>query len=191
LRIYKLDNPVNLRVELEMMHFQREQDPRVKSMEAKFQPFELGISIHIMDHILLTKGESASAAKEAKERYGEYGYKIRVMVSVIMWLDEFFLPVLRWEEKFSNHWKNQEQEESLSWLVNENPRLTKILRDGANPSQLEMNTLDSLWGWFEGHGEEVVQFILKLAKMGVLKDLPNELFLFNRLCSSVKYLLLY
>jgi ppGpp synthetase/RelA/SpoT-type nucleotidyltranferase len=190
LKIFKLNNPVDLQVELENMDFRKGSNPQTKSTEERFQPFELGVSIHIMDHILLTKGESisaASAAKEAKERYGEYGYKIRVMMSVIMWLDEFFLPVLRWEEKFSNHSRNHEQEESLSWFIR-TVRLTKILRDGANPSPKEETMLNDLWGWFEGHGEEVVQFVLKLAKMGILKDPPNEMFQFKRVCSSVKFL---
>jgi hypothetical protein len=188
LKIYKLDDPGHLKVELNKMHFHREHHPQVESTKAKFQPFELGISIYIMDHILSTKEESASAAKEARENYGEYGYKIRVMMSTIMWLDEFFLPVLKWEEKFSNYGKNQDQGESLKWFVS-TYRLMKILRDGASPCQDEEVMLNTLWEWFGRHGEEVVRFVLKLAKMGVLKELPHEYHQFKRVCSSVKYLL--
>lgn len=188
LKIHKLDNPGHLKVELNNMHFYREHHPQVESTKAKFQPFELGISIFIMDHILSTKEESASGAKEARENHGEYGYKIRVMMSTIMWLDEFFPPVLGWEVNFSNSGKNQEQGESLKWFVSTH-RLMKILRDGASPCQDEEAMLNTLWEWFEGHGDEVVRFILKLAKMGVLKELPGEYHQFKRVCSSVKYLL--
>jgi len=95
LKIYKMHNPVDLQAELENMYFQEGADIRAKLMVRKFEPFEWGVSIHIMDHLLSTKGEEVSAAKEAEERYGEDGYKIRVMLSIIMWLDEFFLPAFK------------------------------------------------------------------------------------------------
>jgi hypothetical protein len=48
--------------------------------------------------------------------------------------------------------------------------------------------VDILWAWFEGHQEEIVRFVWRLAKMGVLKDFPEGLLQFNRIWRSVTIL---
>jgi ppGpp synthetase/RelA/SpoT-type nucleotidyltranferase len=189
LKIYKMHNPVDLQAELENMHLQEGADIRAKLMVRKFEPFEWGVSIHIMDHLLSTKGEEVSAAKEAEERYGEDGYKIRVMLSVIMWLDEFFLPALRWEETLSRHDRTPEQDIALNWFMNGTNRFMSILLGRkARLLDEDKTKVDILWAWFEGHQEEVVRFVWRLAKMGVLKDFPEGLLQFNRIWRSVTIL---
>ena len=78
---------------------------------------------------------------------------------------------------------------ALNWFVNGVSRFMCVLRDReARFLDEDKTKVDILWAWVESHQEEVVRFVWRLAKMGVLKDFPEGLLQFNRIWRSVTIL---
>jgi hypothetical protein len=168
LDIYDLKNAAALEIELN----------KLDQTKADFGPFELNTSMCIMDQILRTKGESAKALKETKERYS-LNYEAFMLAHVISALHEWSF--MKWATVFTQD-LDESHQFAFIWLivVIDEAWVMSILRDGKSPEEMQQQVLQMLWRAFESHENPGIKFVVNLVKMGVFFDCPDHLYLLRR-----------
>jgi hypothetical protein len=175
-----LDRPKALQCELEKLDF----DATTK----QYAEFKLTGSTYIMIHFLTSArrdlADTIAGAMEAvksQHRDNLVRYRVRVMASAIVWLDEIFAPFVDWHRRFRRFSVTRSQKEGLKWLGQTEMR--EIL-DGKQLSEDKQDMLKALWKWFEVHPDDVVKLVFKISKLGLFRDSPKELDLLWKIFSS-------
>lgn len=194
LKVLNMDTPGSLENALKNLDLNMRPDSPFKEVTAKYkglgsyEGFKLKPSIYIMDHVLTIRDQDDSAIHQAVETAKDlykptpYLYKLSVIISAILWLDELFPPFSNWSQKFSKHGRSPAQSTSMRWLGGVRP--SQLLVDTVQVEANDRKTLDTLWAWFDTHPENMIQMVFKISKMGVLRDLPGDLHLLAKIYHS-------
>lgn len=183
LQVRNLDTPKALESELERLDFDTDSNSDFRKTSAKYEGFTPRASIYIMDRLLpcATKVDNTlKSAKEARRENRNKGDaenqwcmdKYKIMVSAMIWLDELFSPFSKWHAKFSSSPMDVDHKEGLKWIMD---TVSGPFFLGEAPiTDEERKNLEKLWNWFEKHPAPTVKLVLKISKLGVLRDIVNE-----------------
>ncbi|OCK98258.1 uncharacterized protein K441DRAFT_693580 [Cenococcum geophilum 1.58] len=194
LEVQKKDYPLAVRNAFKGLKFPKDQDLELKKIMKKYAPFtpnpSMDTMICLIDHILSESDADEIAAGKAHEKKSlakepEVMYRCKIMVSAVMWLQKFSRDRTEVEDAFHRCEITSEERLGLQYVLT-GWLMPKILAGGdANDREIIekdgiLDQLDSAWAWFENDAgkqekRSICGLAFRIAKMGVLKDLPAEL----------------
>ena len=172
--------------ELENLSFNDPHNTNRLQIVNRFQPFEPSQSICIIASIFLglTDEELDNAMRNAIGEIGDVKYKCKVTLSSLIWMQELF----KWSNRVEVtrqvllHFKDWRS--SLNWALG-SIMPTNILL-GRPARQEDQEKIEEMWHVFENSTTPVFQFVFKLSRNGVWRQLPDDLSQLEGLRANIK-----
>ncbi|CAL5866209.1 uncharacterized protein PFLUO_LOCUS416, partial [Penicillium psychrofluorescens] len=130
------------------------------SLASQYPTGSLTLVIFIMDRLLLTDDESDSPDSFTGNDHKTHVWKLRAMMSTIVWLDRLFVPPLKWQQVFAA--QNQKfLRGAFFWL---NSSRQGFFLEGSLLGQDDIVILDELWSWFEHQTDRQIRLTFAMSK---------------------------
>lgn len=171
LTILEMNTQKDLKLTLKGLYFSKKSNGLYLETKLRYKGFEVTPLIYIMDQILASKHSSITD----RERMMQPRDHLRVLASTMIWLDELFGPFSTWSEKLLGHMGPKQDEEYLLWLGS--TEVVTILIEEGDLDDEDRMRVQVLWEWFNTHPEGIVQFALRISKLGLLRNFKKEIHL--------------
>jgi hypothetical protein len=139
---------------------------------------EFGPTLLIIEKIFQQYGVDLQPSSEALRKEEKYDRRLKVIMSTVLWLNEFFLPA-EWEDALLGELTTP-QKRQLSWLSGSDPCQLIGDRSLFRNRVDKCDKVDDVWKVFENHSRRPVKLLWELSKSGVLRVVAEETDLFNR-----------
>ena len=200
LRIANLNSARELSQKIGALGFEQKTNQTREKTKARFLDFDLSASIYIIDYILGGLTERDYSEIEARAIGGKEGdeyvpsdppswlYKCKVIISTLIWLWELF-PENQMEITCGlkeHFYASENGRKSLKWALG-SITPTNII-DNRPVGEVDQAHLSCLWHVFESSSEkvEVFKFAFKISKIGVWRELPEDISQLEMLRMSLK-----
>ncbi|KAJ0418295.1 hypothetical protein BJY00DRAFT_287831 [Aspergillus carlsbadensis] len=150
----------------------------IQPTEAPAPTVEFGPTLLIIDQLVQTHRDKLQPGPEAVRKEEKYDRRLKVIMSTVLWLSEFFSPT-EWENALLEG-LSIPQMRQLSWLARSDP--CQLVRDRS----LFINRIDSreqvdnVWNLFRNHSSRAVKLLWDLSNSGILRSVAEETDHFNR-----------
>jgi hypothetical protein len=140
---------------------------------------EFGPTLMIIDKIFQQYGVELKPGPEAVRKEVKYDRRLKVIMSTVLWLSEFFSPE-EWEHALLEGLSDVQQKRQLSWLARSDP--CQLIGDSLLFSNCvdKRDKVDDVWKLFEKHSHRAVKLVWELSNSGVLRVVAEQTDLFNR-----------
>lgn len=148
LEIADLNDPEKLKTKFQALD--SDLKLKEKAIDKDYKGVQLRPSISIIDYIVFRDPASEGILKEVLRQrtnlYEEATHRLQVIISTILWLDDFFCPSSKWQRRLCSPRSgthNADQLEHLSWLGT--ARTQSIIQDSLAVTDQEKTILAELW----------------------------------------------
>ncbi|KAL2849331.1 hypothetical protein BJX68DRAFT_267183 [Aspergillus pseudodeflectus] len=132
----------------------------------------------IIDKVFQKYGVELQPSSEPVRNEEKYDRRLKVIMSTILWLSEFFSPA-EWENALLEKLTTPQMRQ-LSWLASSAP--CQLVRDRSHFNNRVDNCkqVDGVWDLFKTHSCRAVKLVWELSNSGILRVVAEETDLFNR-----------
>ena len=160
------------------LHLNEDDDKTRRKVRKCFEPFETGAAMYMINNILLSMGdvEIERAAQSAEENAeDECFYKCKVVISSLIWFHKLFPEEGKMIPRIWTEFGNVEL--ALDWTLSSIVPSQILLRDDLNSEDRKTasSNLQSLWDVFHLSNDRTLQFVFKMSRIGVWRQLPKDL----------------
>ncbi|KAF3390408.1 hypothetical protein F1880_009147 [Penicillium rolfsii] len=135
-------------------------------LASQYPSGSLTLVIFIMDRLLLRNDESGVPDELSGKGHEVHVYKLRALMSTIVWLSRLFVPEFKWQQVFVG--QNQESlREGLVWLSSARQ---DFFLEGSLLGRDDVAILEQLWGWFEHQSARQVRLAFAISKNGMFRS---------------------
>jgi ppGpp synthetase/RelA/SpoT-type nucleotidyltranferase len=175
----KHDTPTTLGQTLKQLGFHDRQAGKLNEYSVRFQPLKPMSVVFIIWHVLATEWQMGLPAELQESERKNYPRRCKILISAIIWLTELFS-----RENWGALSAKLDQEigghgEGLEWVYQGSD--CEAVLNGMQPSEQDKRCMDILWDWFDRQTDSALVLVFKIARMGVLEKLPENLDKLGRL----------
>lgn len=124
--------------------------------------------------------------------------KCGILISTVISLHDLFPPTSTWANELTGSGGKEQglrpaqrgTRSDLKWLISAQTPKSVVLRELQELHASESAKIERLWKWFSEHDSDIVDFVFGISKLGVARDLPEDLETLGQIRCSVERRLL-
>ena len=151
----------------------------------RFRPFDTTASVLIMQRMLLSFKRMALGGLwvMVKNKHDERVYQCRVVMSTLIWPVVLFPPCAEVACKILHLFEGKETRKSLNWALQS--FIPFNIQQGIEADDGDYKRIEELWVVSESSNEAIFNLSFSIARLGIWRELADDLSLLERLRSDL------